>query len=148
MRISLDGNDWLFKAFIGEDWRWRDSHKPGTRDVRGWLVGTIPGSVQHDLWQRGEIPNPYYERNSLLIEWIPDRTWIYKRTFIVDEQYKGRRIRLCFEGVDYEAQFFLNGEWLGQHRDMYTLASFDMTDKLNYSGENLLVVVIEPAPHE
>ena len=68
----------------------------------------------------GEIPIPYFELNSLLIEWVPERTWLYKKAFSVGEEYKGRRIRLCFEGVDYYARFYLNGELLGQHRgDVY-----------------------------
>src|SRR5436190_256528 len=114
MRLSLDGGDWQFKGYIGEDWRWRDSHKPVTRDVRHWLPGTVPGTVQDDLWKNGQIPDPYYDQNSLLIEWVPDRTWIYKRTFTVDPEHAGQQIRLCFEGVDYEAEFFLNGESLGK----------------------------------
>ncbi|MCC7450715.1 MAG: hypothetical protein IT324_25095 [Anaerolineae bacterium] len=148
MHLSLNGSDWLFKGFIGEDWRWRDSHKSGLRDVRGWLTGTVPGSIHHDLWQHGEIPDPHFERNTLAAEWASDRTWVYKRTFTVGEEHRGKRIQLCFEGVDYEAQFFLNGELLGQHRGMYTLIRFEITDKLNYGSDNLLAVVIEPAPHE
>ena len=28
-RISLNGSNWLFKDFYGEDWCWRGSHLPG-----------------------------------------------------------------------------------------------------------------------
>src|SRR5713226_3784409 len=148
-QISLNG-EWQFKSFYGEDWRWRDSHKPGTRDLRGWYVGTVPGSVQHDLWLAGEIHDPYFERNSLLIEWVPQRTWIYKRTFTVAADLKdnGQCVRLCFEGVDYDAEFFLNGESLGNHRGMYTPAIFEVGERLKYGEENLLAVVIEAAPYE
>jgi beta-mannosidase len=148
MQISLSGKDWLFKDYIGEDWRWRDAHKPGTRDVRFWRRGSVPGSVHNDLWTLGEIPNPYFERNSLLLEWIPARTWLYKKTFAVDEALRGKRIQLSFEGVDYEAEFFLNGESLGSHRGMYTPAMFEVGERLHYGEENLIAVVIEPAPHE
>src|SRR5438093_9962459 len=124
--ISLDGSDWLFKGFEGEDWRWRNSHKPDTRDVRWWRKGTVPGSVYDDLWRAGEIPDPYFERNTLLAEWVADRTWLYKRTFTVPEEYRGKRLQLRFEGVDYEAQFYLNGHLLGHHRGMFTPAVFDV----------------------
>jgi beta-mannosidase len=146
--ISLNGDNWQFKEFYGEDWRWRNAHKPGTRDIRGWRTGSVPGSVHHDLWQLGEIPDPYFERNSLLLEWIPARTWIYKKSFFVDSLLRGKRIQLCFEGVDYEAEFFLNGESLGTHRGLYTPALFDITDQLQYGEDNLIAVIIEPAPHE
>ncbi|MFO7321164.1 MAG: glycoside hydrolase family 2 protein [Chloroflexota bacterium] len=147
-RLSLAGDDWRFKDYYGEDWHWRDSFHPETRDTRFWRRGSVPGSVYHDLWKAGEIPDPYFERNSLLIEWVPARTWLYKKTFPVDASLRGKRVQLRFEGVDYEAQFFLNGERLGAHRGMYTPAVFEVSDRLIYGGDNLIAVVIEPAPHE
>jgi beta-mannosidase len=147
-RISLNGSDWLFKEFYGEDWRWRNSHMPDSRDLRGWRVGTVPGCPHHDLWQLGEIADPYIERNSLLCEWISQRTWLYKKPFIVDDKLKGQHVWLHFEGVDYQAEFFLNGETLSTHIGMFTPATFDVTDKLRYEDENLLAVVIEAAPQE
>jgi beta-mannosidase len=147
-RISLNGSDWLFKDFYGEDWRWRNSHLSDSRDKRHWRVGSIPGCPHHDLLMLGEIPDPYVDRNSLLSEWIPQRTWLYKKTFMIGEEIKGRRVHLHFEGVDYQAEFFLNGESLGTHTGMFTPVIFDVTDKLFYGGENLLAVVIEAAPLE
>jgi beta-mannosidase len=148
MNIPLNGSNWQFKGFVGEDWLWRNAHKPDSRDVRGWKTGTIPGSVQNDLWQAGMLPDPYAGMNSLAIEWVPERTWLYKRTFSADPTLRGKRVDLVFEGVDYSARFYLNGELLGQHTGMFLPAVFPVGDRLNYEGENLLVVVIDPAPFE
>ncbi|HWI62841.1 MAG TPA: glycoside hydrolase family 2 TIM barrel-domain containing protein, partial [Symbiobacteriaceae bacterium] len=147
-RISLGGRDWLFKGFVGEDWVWRNAEKPDTRDVRYWYQGAVPGTVQHDLWERGLIPHPYVEQNSLAIEWVPQRTWIYKKRFTADESLRRQQVRLCFDGVDFAAQFFLNGERLGEHSSMFTPVAFDVTDRLRYGEENLLAVVLEAAPPE
>jgi beta-mannosidase len=147
-RIDLNGSDWLVKDFYGEDWRWRGSHLPDSRDQRHWRAGSVPGCPQHDLWKLGEIPDPYIERHSLLCEWIPQRTWMYKKTFAVGEELKGQRVHLHFEGVDYQAEFFLNGEGLGTHTGMFTPVVFDVTDKLLYDKVNLIAVVLEAAPHE
>src|SRR5512133_3137495 len=146
--ISLNGADWQFKGYIGEDWLLRNAHLPDTRDVRGWHSATVPGSVQHDLWQNDLIPDPYFEQNSLLIEWVPQRTWLYKKTFTVDPALQGKRIQLVFEGVDYAARFFLNGEPLGQQLGMFLPAVFEVDQRLNYAGPNTLAVVIDPAPFE
>ncbi|MBI5669075.1 MAG: hypothetical protein HZC41_13810 [Chloroflexi bacterium] len=148
MRISLNGGGWQLKDYYGEDWRWRDAHKPASRDTRHWCAAFVPGSVHNDLWQAGEIPNPYFERNSLLLEWIPARTWLYKKSFVAGDELHGRRVQLCFEGLDYAAQFFLNGELLGEHTGMYTPAVFDVSDRLRPGEDNLIAVVVEPAPHE
>ena len=147
-RILLNGDDWLFKDFYGEDWRMRGSHLPESRDRRHWRRGSVPGCPHHDLWRLGEIPDPYVERNSLLSEWIPQRTWLYKKTFVVGEEMEGQRVPLHFEGVDYQAEFFLNGESLGVHTGMFTPAIFEVSDKLQYGSENLLAVVIQAAPWE
>jgi beta-mannosidase len=137
------GSDWLLGS-NSEDWLWRNAHKPGR--LSGWQTGRVPGSVMHDLWQSGQIPDPYFEQNSLLAEWAPQRTWVYKKSFPIGEELLGKRICLVFEGVDYEARFFLNGEPLGEHRGMYTPAVFEVGDRLLYGQENLLVVVIT-RPH-
>src|SRR5690606_15591093 len=138
--LSLDG-DWQFKDYYGEDWRWRDAHLPANRDHRFWRTGRVPGSVHDDLWRAGEIPNPYFERNSLLLEWIPARTWLYRRSFGVPADWQGQRVQLRFEGVDYAAQFWLNGVLLGEHSSMYTPAVFEVGAHLAYGGDNVLAVV-------
>ncbi|MCZ7545175.1 MAG: hypothetical protein M5R40_17350 [Anaerolineae bacterium] len=147
-RIALNGDDWQFKGYYGEDWRWRNAQQPATRDTRHWHAGSVPGSVHHDLWRAGEVPNPYFERNSLLLEWVPARTWVYRKTFRVDPAIQGSRVRLVCAGVDYEAEFFLNGASLGTHAGMFTPAMFDVGARLHYGAENTLAVVIEPAPPE
>ncbi len=146
-RLSLNGT-WLCKGFVGEDWRWRHSHEPESRDSRWWLPATVPGSVHYDLWQNGEIPDPYYERNSLLGEWASARSWVYKRTFAVPASFRGRRLQLHFAGIDYAAQVFLNGVFLGTHEGMFTPVAFDVSDVVDQEGENTLAVVLDPAPVE
>jgi len=147
-RFSLDGNDWEMKDFVGEDWIWRNSEKPDTKDVRWWRRGTVPGSVLHDLLALGEVPDPYYERNSLLVEWVPQRTWLYRKRFTLPASFRGQRLRLNFDGIDYEAHVYLNGKHIGDHRGTYVPASFDVTDVASLDGENHLAVVIERAPDE
>ncbi len=148
MNITLNGRSWQLKGFNGEEWRWQNAHLPESKDTPGWHPASVPGSVQHDLWQAGVIPDPYRELNSLAIEWVPQRSWLYRRTFVPGLAMASRRMQLCFEGVDYEAEFFLNGESLGRHASMFTPACFDVTDRLKYGETNHLVVALDPAPQE
>ena len=146
--IALSGSDWICKDYIGEDWLFRGAVKADTRDVRGWRKATVPGSVQNDLWQAGAIPDPYFEMNSLAIEWVPERTWLYKKTFPVPADLQGQRVRLVFEGVDYAARYYLNGEQIGASTGTYIPAAFDVSDALSFGSDNHLAVVIDPAPFE
>ena len=48
-------------------------------------------------------------------------------------------VTLNFKAVDYYADVWLNGAYLGRHEGMFTPFSFDVSDKL-VSGKNVLVV--------
>ncbi len=146
--LPLNGDDWLFKGFVGSEWMLQRAEQTEPTNWRGWQSGTVPGSVHHDLWHVGQIADPYRERNGLLAEWVPQRTWVYRKTFRVDAAHRGKRIELHFEGVDYQAQFFLNGERLGEHAGMFTPAVFDAGSAIQFDGDNVLAVVIEPGPPE
>lgn len=147
-KISLNGSDWVCKEYVGEDWVWRNGEKRGTKDVRWWKAAKVPGSVTDDLYADGVIPDPWFEKNSLLIEWIPERTWIYRKEFQISKEDAGKRFFLHFEGVDYDAHFYLNDAFLGEHHSMYTPAVFDVTDLVEPGETNLLAVVLDKAPDE
>ncbi|MCL7762562.1 hypothetical protein MPF19_03980 [Polaribacter sp. Z014] len=50
------------------------------------------------------------------------------------------RIRIQFEGVYHVARVFFNGEYVGRHQGGFTPFEFDITDKVNFSDKNILVV--------
>ncbi|TSA40016.1 glycoside hydrolase family 2 [archaeon] len=74
-----------------------------------------------------------------------DRVW-YRRTFKVPEKWRGQRILLHFQAVDWEASVFVNGKPLGTHRGGYDAFSFDITDALQGAGDQELIVgVFDPS---
>ncbi len=67
----------------------------------------------------------------------------YKRNLVLDNGYKGKKVYLYFEGVNLEANVYLNGEKIGNHKGGYTAFCIDITDKLNWNelgSSNLLAV--------
>lgn len=145
--ISLNG-EWQFKGYVGEAWLLGNAHKADTREARGWSMASVPGSVQNDVARAGMAPDPYVGLNSLALEWVKDRTWVYKRTFSMDPAIQGCRVALVFQGVDYTARYYLNGELLGRSTGMFLPVTFEVGELLTFEGENLLAVVIDPAPYE
>jgi beta-mannosidase len=121
---------WQFRGWLGDEWRWHVS-KPW--DAPGWLPARVPGSVVDDLVRAGEIPSPYFERESRLAEWAAARTWVYRT------RVEGGP--LVFEGVDYEAEVFLDGELVAHHVGMFAPFRIEVPQ-----GEHLLAVAIRPAP--
>lgn len=127
---SLDGNDWQFKGWLGDEWR-RHVGKPW--DDAGWLPARVPGSVLDDLVRAGEVADPYFERQSRLAEWVPERTWVYRR------RVSGGTIELA--GVDHEATVFVDGEEVAHHVGAFTPFRIQVSD-----GEHLLAVAVHAAP--
>ena len=64
----------------------------------------------------------------------------FKTSFKVPEEYAGKRLFLRFNGVDYYADVWLNGQFIGSHEGMFNPFEFDITDKVRLDGENILVV--------
>ena len=122
--------EWQFKGWVGDEWRW---HVDKPWDAPGWLPARVPGSVVDDLARAGEVPTPYFERNSRLAEWAAQRTWVY-RTRVTGGA-------LQFDGVDYECEVFVDGEHVLSHTGLFTPFTVDVPD-----GEHVLTVAILPAP--
>ena len=67
-------------------------------------------------------------------------TGSYRRSFVVPEDWKGRSVRIRFDGVDSWFELFVNGEYIGEGMGSRLPHEFDITDKLEFGGENLLAV--------
>lgn len=72
-----------------------------------------------------------------------DALW-YRTTFKVPSAWKGKRLMLNFEAVDWQADVIVNDVQVGRHTGGYTHFSFDITPYLR-SGDNTLVVRVEDA---
>ena len=146
--VLLGGDAWRITGFVGDEWRWKRLAEDAASPNVIWHPARVPGSVVDDLARAGVLADPYFDRNSLAAEWVPQRTWVYRRTFRVDGSARGRRATLAFDGIDYEAEIFLNGERLGAHRGMFVPARFDVGERLRFDRDNVLAVAIAPAPDE
>jgi hypothetical protein len=70
------------------------------------------------------------------------RTLWYHRSFEVPGNWSTGRVLLHLEAVDWEAQVWVNGRELGQHRGGYDPFSFDITDALRDGGSQSLTVAV------
>lgn len=67
--------------------------------------------------------------------------YYYRTTFNICEKSASKAIFLCFDGVDYIAEVFLNGAFLGSHEGFFAPFEFDATPHIK-EGENILVVTV------
>ena len=111
-----------------------------------WMKATVPGDVYTDLMNAGAIEDPYVGRNVEKVGWVKEYEFWYRKRFSVPERWKGKRVRLIFNGVDYSSEYWLNGKRLGSHEGMFSKAVFDVTDSIRFGGSHSLAVRIAPPP--
>lgn len=100
----------------------------------------VPGTVQEAMQEfTGDVNLAH---NCLAARFIEEQYWHASRTFTISDKDIGKRMRLKFEGLDLIARVFVNGREIGNHKNFYTPAAYDITD-IVHEGENALSVVLE-----
>ena len=124
-------------------------------DTSEWYNATVPGTVLTTLVEQGVYPDPYFGLNNMAIPDTLCRTqWWYRNIFeLPPAAAQQKRIRLAFDGINYIAEVYLNGRRLGSIEGAFMRGVFDITDRVDRSGKNVLAVKILPPrnpgiPHE
>ena len=121
-------------------WRLRGSDMTGRSEEKIDLVATVPSMAQVTLSEAGILPRDLYMgQNVIETERYETFEWWYDRTFTVSSVHE--RAYLVFRGVDCLAEYFLNGEKIGESDNMFIAFEFDVSGKLR-EGENTLTVHI------
>lgn len=68
----------------------------------------------------------------------------HRRAFDVTPAMAGKQARLVFEGVDYTADVWLNGQYLGHHEGYFQTFDFDVSSKIKAGKNELTVLVNSP----
>ncbi|MDD3244513.1 MAG: hypothetical protein PHD32_12470, partial [Eubacteriales bacterium] len=98
-------------------------------------------------WQMEGFGYPTYTNVNYPIPFdppfVPDEnpTGLYRRTFVIGEEWAGKRLHLTFEGVDSCYYVFVNGGLVGFSKVPHMPATFDITEYAQV-GENLLAVQV------
>jgi beta-galactosidase len=110
--------------------RFRDASRPAYDDA-GWDAINLPHTWnQYDSMDEA----PGYWRG---IGW-------YRKHFKLASQYSGKQVFLEFEGVGNVAEFWLNGQRLGEHKGGYTSFEFDVTEYARFGeADNILTVKVD-----
>lgn len=65
----------------------------------------------------------------------------YRKNFTLDNSFKDKKISIDFDGVYMESEVYVNGKKIGEYQNGYTPFSFDITDELNFNGEQNVIAV-------
>jgi beta-mannosidase len=121
------------------DWTFKASDEPDSSS----LAAKVPGSVFTDLMRHGLIKDPFIGANEQEADWVARKNWTYQSSFVFDSSlHTGSNINLVFEGLDTHAEIFLNGQYIGEAKNMFVKYSFDVENLLK-NGQNTLHVKFE-----
>ena len=137
-RHDLCGDDWLSRFEIR-----RVSDEPSKEMApRPVSPGWEKVALDVSAWEPTSVPEWRYDglarrQPASCILW-------YRKTFAAKHVAKGQRMFLVFEGVDWEAEVWLNGKRLGSHSVYFEPFRFDVTDVV--AETNTLAVRVIDGP--
>ena len=73
----------------------------------------------------------------------PDEYMFYEKTFTLPEDFNKGRVFINFGAVDQIAEVYLNGKRVGGHIGGYTPFTIELTDAINDTDENQLIVAVQ-----
>jgi beta-galactosidase/beta-glucuronidase len=147
------------QVVLSTGWQLQDAAKaqqPGTEvsqkgfDTAGWYKATVPGTVLTTLVNNHVYPEPLYGENNRP-EVIPDSlcrtSWWYRTTIAIPRTYKGRRVWLNFDGINYSATVWVNGAQVGTIRGAFIRGVFDITAQVTPGETAVIAVLVTPQPN-
>ncbi len=104
-----------------------------------WKEVTLPHDWVVDLPFEGKASHSHgyktvgYKYPETSVGW-------YRKTFFIPEEDFGKHISLQFDGIFRDSRVWVNGFYLGGEPSGYTTQVYDISEYLNYGGENVVAV--------
>lgn len=142
-RLLLSGGAWRLQRASLVAARGEEVSRPAFAD-REWIPATVPGTVLVSYLNIGAIPDPNYSDNQLMISdsFFYSDFW-YRNEFVPPPVLKNEKLWLHFDGINWKAQVWLNGEFLGRIDGAFQRGRFDVTGKVRWGERNALAVLVE-----
>ena len=163
--VSLLNNDWTFH--LGDAASMVSDFTHGTEyfTYRSKAVGQNQGpanpAFNDSAWTHVNLPHdwvvdlPYSSEAShshgyKQVGWRYPQNSIgwYRRHFTIAKEDEGRAVSVRFGGIFRNAQVFCNGFYLGTEPSGYASQEYNLTEYLNYGGDNVLTVRCDATTEE
>jgi hypothetical protein len=144
--LPLDGGDWKLQRSSEISASGEVISKVGF-NPEGWITATVPATVLMSYVNIGAVGDPNYDDNANEIsESFFNSDFWYRREFNVNNITPNRHYMLCFDGINWKADVFVNGRKAGSIDGAFMRGRFDVTSLLK-TGRNVVAVRIVHNPH-
>ncbi len=146
--LCLDNEAWKLQRedFVNET---SDVISSASANTQNWLPAIVPGTVLASYLRAGAIPDPRYGDQQFQVseEFFNSHNFWYRTEFTAPQSYRGKKIFLNFDGINWKADVYLNGTNLGPIDGAFIRGTFDATDHLQWGKPNVLAVLIHKLDH-
>ena len=122
-------------------------------DDSSWLPAVVPGTVLYSYIAAGAVPDPGIADNNLQISesffnsdfwyrWTPSSV---AELVEATNRQKDERVFLSFDGINWKAEVYVNGKYVGNIAGAFKRAQFDVTDLITGEHDVVAVHVIKNA---
>lgn len=136
----LDG-DWQFE-FLDSPLETPPGFGDRDFDSSDWAAIPVPSCWQMQGYGHPHYTNAQYPIPTGMAPLVPSEnpTGLYRREFEAPQSFKGRTVRLRFDGVDSCFEVWLNGAFVGMGMGSRLPHEFDVTKLIDWKGANVLAV--------
>ena len=132
--LPLSGSDWWIHAAAAPN--------------ETQIPAQVPGNIQADL-ERAHLLKPlWYGAGDPRLADVAKKDWWYRKDFDLPQRLQNKRLRLIFDGIDFEAEIWLNDRLLGTRAGQFRRFEFDVADLVKTGEKNKLAVKITRMPEE
>ncbi|MCI5582031.1 MAG: discoidin domain-containing protein [Phocaeicola plebeius] len=144
--IRLSGGNWTLQRASEVAADGAAISQPGFT-AAGWIPATVPGTVLSSYINIGAVPHPNFANNQVNISesFFWSNFW-YRNEFDLPENFRQDRVFLNFDGINWKANVFFNGQQVGRIEGAFKRGIFDVTD-LATAGKNVVAVEIVRNSH-
>ena len=111
---------------------------------KDWMIATVPGTVLTSYLNDGAIPNPDFGDNQYAISdsFFCADFWYRDEFTAPAQQHPGEHTWINFDGINWKAEVYLNGQRVGRIEGGFMRGRFDVTALVHPGGVNALAVRI------
>ena len=159
LAFSLKGQTNVKPFILANGWQLQDASKisqPGEEiamanfQAAGWYKATVPGTILTTLVNNGVYPEPLWGENNRpdkIPESLCRTSYWYRTSFTIPSDYKGKKIWLNFDGINYSAKVFVNGKEVGNIKGAFIRGIFDISSVVTPGQQAILAVLVSPQPN-
>ncbi len=139
--LSLDGSAWRIAPQAEIPAPGEQISAPGYR-APNWITAQVPGTVFGAYVQAGREPEPTYADNAYKVDQAKyDRNFWYRAEFRVPAAYQTGKVWLNLDGVNRDAEIYVNGKNIGAMHGFMQRGRFDVTPLVHFGSVNSLAVL-------